>query len=93
MAQATPEQAKAGMDAWVAWAQRAGDIVELGAPLQPEGRVTSSGMSAAENQASGYSILQAGSAQELSPMLEQYPHLQMPGASIEVLETLPIPGM
>ena len=94
MAQATPEQAKAGMDAWMAWAQRAGDaIVDLGAPLQPEGRVTSSGSSATDSQASGYSVLQADSAQELSALLEQHPHLQMPGASIDVLETLPIPGM
>jgi hypothetical protein len=94
MAQATPEQAKAGMDAWMAWAQRAGDaIVDLGAPLQPQARVTSSGVSAPDNPASGYSVLQADSAQALAVLLEQHPHLQMPGASIDVLEALPIPGM
>ncbi len=35
MASATPEQAKAGMEAWMAWAGKAGDaIVDLGAPLE-----------------------------------------------------------
>ena len=34
MANATPEQAKAGMDAWMAWAGKAGSaVVDLGAPL------------------------------------------------------------
>lgn len=34
MSQNNPEQAQAGMDAWMAWAQQAGDaIVDLGAPL------------------------------------------------------------
>src|SRR5213595_1202728 len=34
MAQGSPEQAQAGMDAWMAWAQRAGEaIVDMGSPL------------------------------------------------------------
>ena len=34
MANATPEQAKAGMEAWMTWAKKAeGSIVDLGAPL------------------------------------------------------------
>jgi len=33
MSKATPEQAKAGMDAWMAWAKRAGSaIVDMGSP-------------------------------------------------------------
>jgi hypothetical protein len=94
MAEATPEQAKAGMDAWMAWAERAGDaVVDLGVPVQPVGRVTSSATSTGESQPSGYSILRADSTQELISLLEQHPHLQMPGASIDVLEALPMPGM
>ena len=31
MAQSTPEQAQAGMDAWTTWAEQAGDaVVDLG---------------------------------------------------------------
>jgi hypothetical protein len=94
MAQATPEQAKAGMDAWMQWAQRAGEaVLDLGAPLQHAARVSSSGASSAGSDAAGYSILQAGSLQELTGLLEDHPHLHMPGASIDVLETLPVPGM
>lgn len=34
MASGSPEQAQAGMDAWMAWAGKAGAaIVDLGAPL------------------------------------------------------------
>ena len=34
MAGATPEQMKAGMDAWMTWAGKAGDaVVDLGTPL------------------------------------------------------------
>ena len=34
MAQASPEEAQAGMDAWMAWAKEAGDaVVDLGMPL------------------------------------------------------------
>ena len=34
MASASPEQMKAGMEAWMHWAGKAGDaVVDLGAPL------------------------------------------------------------
>ena len=46
MMQATPEQQKAGMDAWMAWSQKAGSsIVDMGAPLGKSLRVTPSGAS------------------------------------------------
>ncbi len=93
MARATPEQAKAGMDAWMAWSRKAGSaIVELGAPLgggrHLESRATSNGQS----QVRGYSVLQASTLDEVVRVLDGHPHLMMPGASIEVLEALPMPG-
>ena len=39
---------------------------------------------------SGYSILEAGSADEVETLLDGHPHLTMPGASIEVLEVIPM---
>ena len=87
MAKATPEQAKAGMDAWMAWSQRCGDaLADMGSPL------ASSGKSAGDPVA-GYSVLRAESLDGANKLLEGHPHLMMPGASIEVLEFLPIPGM
>ena len=94
MAGATPEQAKAGMDAWMAWAGKAGDaIVDLGAPLAPGTRLGVGSAPAGGEQVTGYSILQAESADELTGILDGHPHLEMMGGSIEVLEYLPIPGM
>jgi hypothetical protein len=87
MANATPEQAQAGMDAWVQWAGKAADaIVDPGASLAAAG-------SSAVSEISGYSIMQADSAEALGAVLEGHPHLHMPGASIEVLEMLPMSGM
>lgn len=94
MARATPEQAKAGMDAWMAWAGKAASaIVDLGAPLGAGQHVESASRSAGATQIRGYSVLQAGSGDEVVRLLEGHPHLMMPGASIEVLEALPMPGM
>ncbi len=88
MANATPEQAKAGMEAWMSWAQEAGQaIVDLGTPLQPVAHLGAGGGAAA----SGYSILE-GERTQIEALLAEHPHLQMPDASIDLLEALPIPG-
>jgi hypothetical protein len=82
MSAATPEQAQAGMQAWQAWAEKAGPaIVDLGAPLDGDGDVT------------GFSILQADSRSTLDELLADHPHRQMPGASIDALEFMPMSGM
>jgi hypothetical protein len=82
MAAATPEQAEAGMAAWMEWANRNRDaIVELGSPL------------GGDTDISGYSIVQAESRDAAAELFEDHPHLRMPGgSSIELLEFLPLPG-
>jgi hypothetical protein len=90
MAGATPEQAQAGMDAWMAWAGKAGDaIVDLGAPL---GEAAYVGPGSAGGNVTGFSILQGESADAVKSVLDGHPHLGM-GGSIEVLEFLSMPGM
>jgi hypothetical protein len=92
MASGTPEQAQAGMDAWMAWAAKAGDaIVDLGAPLADAAHV-GPGSAGDSDHVTGFSILQAESADALTGILDGHPHLQM-GGSIEVLEFLSMPGM
>ena len=92
MANATPEQMKAGMEAWMQWAGKAGDaVVDLGAPLTPAAHVGPG--SSAAGEISGYSIMQADSAEAIGGVLDGHPHLNMPGNSIEVLEMLSMPGM
>jgi hypothetical protein len=91
MAGATPEQAQAGMDAWMAWAGRAGDgIVDLGAPL---GESRTLGDAAGDAHVTGFSILQADSGDAAAGLLDGHPHLSQEGNSIDVREFLPIPGM
>ena len=92
MANATSEEAQAGMDAWMDWAKRNGEsVVDVGVPLGAGARISSGSVSAASTQASGYSVIEAESL-EAAAMLKDHPHLQTPDGTIDVLEYLPMPG-
>src|SRR5215468_2250922 len=83
MQKATPEQQKAGMDAWMAWSKSAGSsIVDLGAPLGKSLRVTKSSSSPVTNDLGGYSIMQAESKEALGASLKGHPHFMMPEGTI-----------
>lgn len=93
MANASPEEAQAGMDAWTAWADRAGSaVVDLGSPTAAVGAVGAAGPGGSEGSANGFvggfSIMQADSTDALKSMLESHPHLMMDGSSIEIYELL-----
>ncbi len=82
-----PEAAQAGIDAWMAWAQRAGSaLVDLGSPLQP---VVGGGVG---DPVAGYSIMQADSLDSLQEVLVGHPHTEW-GGTIDVLEVIAMPGM
>ena len=89
MENATPEQRRAGAEAWRAWASRVDyAIADLGTPLA---HTTHIGPGAASTDGvAGYTILQAGSAEEVETILDGNPHMTMPGASVEILEVIPI---
>jgi hypothetical protein len=95
MAAATPEQAEAGMAAWMEWAERNREaIVELGSPLAGGKFLAEGAVSDSASGVSGYSIVQAESEEAAVGLFEDHPHLRMPGdSSIELLEFLPLPGM
>jgi len=94
MANATPEQAKAGMDAWMSWAKKAGSaVLDLGSPLGNGQALASGKAGPGTTQVAGYSILQAADMNAVTALLSEHPHLMQPGFSIEVLETFSIPGM
>jgi hypothetical protein len=95
MKKSTPEQQKAGMDAWMAWSKKAGSsIVDMGAPLGKSLRVTKGGgASPSTNDLGGYSILQGESKEAVAQSLKEHPHFMMPEGSIEVVELMQIPGM
>jgi hypothetical protein len=94
MMKATPEQQKAGMDAWMAWSKKAAEsIVDMGGPLGKSLRVTPSGSAPSTNDLGGYSILQGESKEALAGVLNEHPHFMTPEGTIEVVELMSIPGM
>lgn len=94
MARLTPEQARAGMNAWQQWAGRCGPaLVDLGTPLANGRSVTPGGVTASKREVCGYSMLQAASLDDAVRLVKDHPHFQMPGqCTIEVHEALPLPG-
>ena len=90
-----PEQQKKGMDAWMKWMDaNKTAIVDGGAPLGKTKRVNSNGASNTKNEIGGYTIVQAESPDAATKIFgKDHPHLQMPGAWIEIIEIMPIPGM
>ena len=95
MRESTPEQQKKGMDAWMKWmGDHQASLVDHGAPLGATKRVDAKGASDTKNGAGGYSIVQAESADAATKMFgKDHPHLQMPGAWVEVIEIMQMPGM
>jgi hypothetical protein len=93
MMKATPEQQKAGMEAWMAWADKASaSVVDLGAPLGKALKVTPAGPSPTRNDLGGYSIMQGESKEALAEVLKGHPHFMMPDGFIEIVELMPMPG-
>jgi hypothetical protein len=91
MAKASPQQAKAGMDAWMQWTGKSGHaIVDLGAPTQSVAHLNGGALS---GHIGGYGVVQAETADAAKALFDGHPHLMMPGASIEILELLAMPGM
>jgi hypothetical protein len=90
MANSSPEEMKAGMDAWMAWAAKAGDaLVDLGSPMSS---VAHLGPGSSDGEISGFSILQGETVDAVTEVLAGHPHLDWGGA-IDVVEYLAMPGM
>ena len=95
MQHATPEQRKAGMDAWNVWGKKHhGSIVDMGAPLGKSKTVSDHGVADHRNELGGYSIVQGDSADAVSKMFVGHPHLGMvKGATIEIVEVMAMEGI
>jgi hypothetical protein len=90
MASMTPEQAKAGMDMWMAWAKKTGPaLVELGSPLGASASIGGKPV----DDLGGYSILQGESLDHAKKLLDNHPHSHTPGATYDIVELVKIPGM
>ena len=87
----SPEEAKKGTDAWMAWFKKSGSaIVDGGTPLGMSMNVTPTAISKGLTKVSGYSIVQADSVEGVKMMLMDNPFFMMPDTSIEVLEVMPV---
>jgi hypothetical protein len=95
MKNSTAEQQKKGMDAWMKWmGDHKASLVDGGAPLGKTKRVDAKGASDTKNDIGGYSIVQAETADAAATLFgKDHPHLQMPGAWVEIIEVRDIPGM
>jgi hypothetical protein len=82
------------MDAWMAWMKKnESALVNMRAPLGKTRRVTPAGVANVRNEVTGYTIVEAESDDAAAAMLVDHPHLNVPGAYIDVLSVTPIPGM
>jgi hypothetical protein len=94
MKNATPEQQKAGMDAWMTWSKKAGSsLLDMGGPLGTSMRVTKLGGESVRNDLGGFSVMQAESKEALAESLKGHPHFMMQEGFIEITEIMKIPGM
>jgi hypothetical protein len=93
MADSTREQLDAGTARWMNWAKRASShLVDLGSPVGHPTRVIDGTVRTSGTHVAGFSILQGESKKQVLDLLIDHPHHNSPGASIEVLEFVPMPS-
>jgi hypothetical protein len=93
MASATPEQAQEGMQMWMKWFEKVGPaLADGGSPLGKSHTLPGAGADTGV-PIGGFSVVEADSPDTAATLLDDHPHLHAPGAVIEVLEYLPMPGM
>ena len=95
MKNSTPEQQRRGMEAWMTWIQdNKAAILEGGAPLGKTKRADVGGVSDIKNNMGGYSVVQAETHDAAAKLFgKDHPHLRMPGAWVEIMEIVQLPGM
>ena len=93
MKTASPEEMKAGMDAWMKWGKSCGKrLVEFGSPLMPGVNIKADQLvTPSKRKTTGYSIIKASSTADAEKMLVNHPHLTWAkGCEIEVHEMMPM---
>jgi hypothetical protein len=58
----------------------------------PASAMQPKGVADANSNVVGFSIMQGDSLDDITALLNDHPHLHIPGASIKVLEAMSIPG-
>lgn len=93
MKNSTPEQRKKGTEAWEKWMEHnKASLADRGAPVGKTKRIDAKGIKDAKNDVCGYSIVQAESADAAAKIFgKDQPFLQMPGATIDMIEIMEMP--
>ncbi len=96
MDEATKKEREAeGMKGWMAWGKTyEKSIVDMGAPLGKTKQIDPNGITDTKNNMGAYTIVEAESHEEAARLFVNHPHFTLfPGASVEVMECLPLPSM
>ncbi len=93
----SPEEMKAQSEAMgekmMAWmAKNEKSIVDKGLPLGKNTRLTAAGAEAVSNDLNYYTVVEAESPEDVAQMFKENPHLDIPGAYLDVME-VPHVGM
>src|ERR1700759_4815250 len=93
MTRSTPEARQAGLEAWEKWRSEAEKTLtfEFGSVIQAAARIQLDAVAESPNQASNYAFAE-GTKNDVTKALQNHPHLQRAGASIDMLEVLSMPG-
>jgi len=92
MTSMSPEEQKKDVQNWLDWMEKhSQSFVDKGSPAGKNTRVTAEGTQDSSNDVMGYSIMQAASKEELLPIIQESPHLLLPGTYIEVMKRLEMP--
>ncbi|MEA2701479.1 MAG: hypothetical protein QOE22_188 [Candidatus Parcubacteria bacterium] len=94
----TPPEARKEMEEkmgaeWNAWLKQHADHVKETAGAGKTKLVTKDGIADARNDIMMYSIVEADSQEAAAKMYEGHSHLQIPEATIEIMQANVLPGM
>ena len=92
MENSTPEQQRKGMDAWMKWMDENDSSIVGGAPLGKTKRVIER-ISNIKNEIGGYSIVRPNRLMRAGGYSVKSSTPADPGAWIEIIEIMPLPGM
>jgi hypothetical protein len=83
-----------GMAAWKAWVEKHHQAVSaMGGPLGKTKKVTGRGIEDVSNEMGAFMVVRAESHEAAARLFENHPHFAIfPGASVEIMPVLPIPG-
>lgn len=91
---ASREEVEASMARWIAWRDEAAKTVtvEFNLPMRPIANISARGASESDTTVTGSATLE-GDRDAIVELLKTHPHLQTPGASIDLLELIPLDRM